>query len=1155
MCQQLQVAPDGCHWFARHPAGPWLDPSRERNMAGQGHLYPVYASQEYPGGGVQYIPFEDSRIRHFSSALGGNSLTDADKIRHIRNELPSVTVSEPVSNDSAFLPPPLGSSIAAKLADGANQTSSSDLDNDNNRWHSDLHKETVDNFPATDQNCNRYSIDHRPPSSNSSAFHAPLKRTSRQGSGSDQVFAETITQVKKITPYSGSESIRNNKRRVSETIFCLVSVPVHTPTNVRKDSADQNNNQTLPSLTCADTFAVGLKESLNVRSKSVNEIPIKPHYFHIQTSSTSSMRNYKRAPLRKEIIDAWALQASEEKELCYAGSWPGNQYRNQETQTGSPLTVVKSTELESPSKGQDSVLSVADASTDNALETGTSSHYGYPMAGQKNLHPSSNSAFSRLNLSPTELPVDSSLQKEPTSPTNVPNQKDKLTLSPKKSSSTPTESAEQEVFGQFLLKPVNRRPCDLIGALESINKEMEATITKRPNIGFLNRLSKKTEQIKSEACFTTCPEPGREAISLPSLHTEKHFDIKVRSKSLASMDVKGVKDKPSTNELPRLQDQCATDSCHLPLVCPQNEPNRLYKQDIPVPQESLLKDVGLTVYTETPGGPAVPTQPNSLSFPSPIEHEGRSLSELVSQLSKTAGDKDSGIHLDSAKVVQSNAEPQKKTTFNNACSDGPIINLKICRSFSEGSKFPQGGLSDDTWLTRDSPVLGKRDDDENYVMSKSQSYMNKSTVADRNFGNFLILEKTNSLPAEDLSKYFEVKHAKGIPENESIEQRAARILGISVPVEALVAVKQQPEDKREDLDTTFNGNLQSQRDKTEQVLEEINFQGAEGGTVRFTESGVVHKKEKRQKHTNVKEEDAKHQPAVVLDLPEFPPSKLPLSLPVTSDEKPALCMNATEKRGRGGASKLKETLQDKLSSSLSTDFSAMSNSDQMALLEKVDLVSRTKCHNLKVSEPEVCDGSRRQSEVQGNITENGLALQGEEDDKLIEERGEERENSERENVSEKHVTLGDPEGEVGTPHREVNRAMCEQEQSGEEARDINAEIALTVKNEEIKEVDVELKVEEAKGEVGLGIKKEKNSVEKAGVKQKTTGVSPAEVTQGAADGGKLLKPRQRNKLQKPPLLPKPRSVLKRETALPLKTGTCGPAKKEDDKKHSISGGY
>lgn len=1131
-------------------------------MAGQGHLYPVYASQEYPGGGVQYIPFDDSRIRHFSSALGGNSLTDADKIRHIRNELPSVTVSEPVSNDSAFLPPPLGSSIAAKLADGANQTSSSDLDNDNNRWHSDLHTETVDNFPATDQNCNRYSIDHRPPSSNSSAFHAPQKRTSRQGSGSDQVFAETITQVKKITPYSGSESIRNSKRRVSETIFCLVSVPVHTPTNVRKDlSADQNNNQTVQSLTYADTFAVGLKESLNVRSKSVNEIPIKPHYFHIQTSSTSSMRNYKRAPLRKEIIDAWALQASEEKELCYAGSWPGNQYRNQETQTGSPLTVVKSADVESPSKGQDSAQSVSDATADNAVETGPGSHFGYPMAGQKNLHLSSNSAFSRLNLSPTELPLHPFLQHDHSSPTKVPTQKDQLTQSPKKSNSTPAESAEQEVFGQFLLKPVNRRPCDLIGALESINKEMEATITKRPNIGFRNRLSKKTEHIQSEACFTACPEPGREAISLPSLHTEKGFNIKVRSKSLASMDVKDgllrrrVKDETTSNDLPSLQGQCAADSCHLHLVCPQNEPNRLYKQDIPVPQESLLKDVGLTVYTETLGGPGEPNQA-SLSVPSPNDLKGPSPSEVVSRLTKTAGDRDSGIHHSSEKVTQSDAERRKKAKSNNPFSSGGCANLKICRSFSEGSKLPRGGLSDDTRLTRDSYVFGKGDYGEKSVMSKSRSYVNQSTAADGVLGNVLPLEKTNSLPSEDLSKYYKVKHATGIPENESIEQRAARILGISVPAEALVAVKQQPEDRRDDLGAALDGNLPSQSDETEQAVEELDLQGAQRDTVRVPEPVVIHKKEKRQKHTNSKDDDAKVQSAVVLDLPEFPPSKLPLSLPVISDDKRALRVNAVEKRARGGTPKLTEPLQDKLSPSPSADSSAKSNSDQMPRPEDEDLASRMTRRDLKVSGSGGSEGDGGQSEVQGNITENGVALQGEEDDKLDKERGGgERENLEGENVAEMHIALEDPEEEAGTAQGAASRETCEREQRGEEAGGINAEIALIVENEGAKEVDVELRAEEAKGEVGPGVTEDRNSVAKAGAEQKTAGVRPAGVTQGAADGGKSPKPRQRNKLQKPPLLPKPRGVLKRETALPSNTGTCGPAKKEDDKRRSVSGGY
>ncbi|CAF98746.1 unnamed protein product, partial [Tetraodon nigroviridis] len=457
--QQLHMAPDGSHWFTRHPVGVWPDVQRERCMSGQKQLYPVYSSQEHRGGGIQYIPFDDPRIRHLSSALGGNSLTDADKIRHICNELPSVAASEPSSINSAFLPPPLAPS---------NQTSSGNLDNDSNRWHSDLHNETVDNFPAIDQNCNnRFPKNRRPPSSPSSAFQAPITRlSSHQGPILDQVFAETITQVKKIVPDSGTENNSNTKRRVSETIFCLVSVPVHTPTNVNKDpAADQNNNETIPGLTVtADTFAVGLKESLNVRSKSVNEMPVKSHYSRFHTSSTSSLRNYKRAPLRKEIIDAWILQANDDKQICCAGSWPGNQYRNQETQTGSPLTVLKSPESQSPPAGQEPVPREGDLSAESC------SPYGYPMAGQKNLQLSSNSAFSRLGLSPTQLSLT---EEAPSSPSKSKNQRDPQLLSPKRASSNSLEGAEQVAFGQFLLKPVTRRPHDAIGELESINKEME----------------------------------------------------------------------------------------------------------------------------------------------------------------------------------------------------------------------------------------------------------------------------------------------------------------------------------------------------------------------------------------------------------------------------------------------------------------------------------------------------------------------------------------------------------------------------------------------------------------------------------------------------------------------------------------------------------
>uniref|UniRef100_A0A3Q1J6K4 Uncharacterized protein n=1 Tax=Anabas testudineus TaxID=64144 RepID=A0A3Q1J6K4_ANATE len=889
-------------------------------------LYPVYSMQEHPGGGIQYIPFDDPRIRHISSALGGNSLTDADKIRHIRNELPSVTVSEPASDDSAFLPPPLGPFIAAKLADDANQTT-----------------------------------------------------CSRQGFNSDQVFAETITQVKKIAPDSCPESNRNTKRRVSETIFCLVSVPVHTPTNINKDlGADQNNNETIPSLTVSnsETFAVGLKESPNIRSKSVNEMPIKPHYSHFHTSSTSSMRNYKRAPLRKEIIDAWALQASEDKELCYAGSWPGNQYRNQETQTGSPLTVVKSPEPQSPPGGKEHVQPVSDTTADSGVGTDNGSSYGYPMAGQKNLNPSSNSAFSRLSFSPTQPPSSGPSQQDPSSPSKARDLELQQSSSPRKSTSSPPDSAEQVAFGQFLLKPVNRRPCDAIGELESINKEMEDTISKRPNVGqhtdYHDGVNKGLNRLKSGAHFITGPEPGREAISLPPMHIEKPANIKVRSKSFTT-DLNNI---VPTNELSLLFNSGSRENGLLSLLH-LHESNRLYKQDIPVPQESLLRDVGLTVYTETPGGPGEPMQ-RSLSVPSPLSHNELSQSLQLSWESRTELKSSGSPEHDSNKERQADVDTERKAISDNVPPIRSEMNLGIQRTRSESSRSPQKeGSPHVTRPTREVSFVFE-DADERYTSSKPLTYRNESTVADKHLENLLIQEKANALPAEDLSNLYEVKCAKGIPENESIEQRAARILGIAVPVEALGVADKQYDDNQDEMDSTAAEKCQCPNEETQQVIEECEqvkeesliIQGTEIKEVKHTGLCVDQEEGDRQKQSSSCSDGediqaTETQEAVVLDLPEFPPNKLPLSLPVTPDEKLALSMCSGEKKGRGGACKLIESLQDKLNSSASSSATSLAQStpDRMARLKELDSVSRIRRLSLRGPEsgdvyPEEDNGDR-----------------------------------------------------------------------------------------------------------------------------------------------------------------------------------------------------
>ncbi|KAM8822567.1 uncharacterized protein jcada isoform 1-T3 [Spinachia spinachia] len=1134
--QQIHVAPDGSHWI-RHPPGSWPDPQRERSMK---QLYPMYTTQECPGGGIQYIPFDDPRIRHISSAFAGNSLTDADKIRHIRNELPSVTVSEPASSDSAFLPPPLGPFIAAKLGDDPNPTSSCDLDNDNTRWHSDLHK-AVDN-PATDQNCNRYPKNQRPSSSPSSAFQAPSSISrSHQGSNSDQVFAESITQVKKIVPDSGPE---NTKRRVSETIFCLVSVPVHTPINNSKGlAADQNNNETIPSLTVTntDTFAVGLKESHNVRSKSVNEIPIKPPYSNFYTSSTSSMRNHKRAPLRKEIIDAWALQARQDKELCYAGSWPGNQYRNQETQTGSPSTEVKSLESQRP------IQSVSDTNSDSVVVPERSSSYGYPMGGQKNLHPSSNSAFSRLSLT---QPTGIETCQQDSWEENYWNQAEQP-LSPRKSASNPSETAEQVTFGQFLLKPVNRRPCDAIGELETINNEMEDTISKRPFVSQcidgLDMAKKGSDRFQSAAHFTASSEPCRETISLPPMHIEKPNTLKVRSTSLAStddlgsMDIKGAflrpqaSNIPSTNYLTIISNPDCRNGGLLPSLTLQNEPNRLYRQDIPVPRESLLRDVGLTVYTETPGGPGQPMQ-WSLSVPSPLDHKEFSESVQQSWGSRTALVKKSGSpEHNSNKELQAETKTERKPKSDNFPPFRGEVNLTICRTRSESSRSPQKeGSSHITRLTREvSFVL--QGDDGNGRYAISETLKNDSSMADRHLENLLIRVKANSLPTEDHGNLYKVKYAKDIPENECIEQRAARILGISVPVESLVVAE-----KQDDMDTYVVEKLHSHGEETQQVIEceqvedeSLTVYGAETEEVKGTESVVDHLKPDQQNHsTNHSNGEGTEIQSlgVEANLPEILPHMLPLSLSTTGDDKLAFSPCSVQRLGRGGACKLLESLQDKLTSSIVSLATSLGRSipDQMARLKELDSVSRIRLLSLKGSD----SGGEVDSEVRDGDRQEGELL------KFTEE--------ERRKGDENPV-----EHETGheTYDGKVNEAICQEEQEqrrDEKAENTKDEIALKAENEESNKVDIELQTQESNIEVEPKTVEHDRKRPLETVRDGQTTSEVSEATENAV-AQNLPKQKQRTKLQKPPLLPKPHSVPKREITLPLNfsTGTC-PSNNRDE---------
>lgn len=1136
MYQQVQMAPEGPHWFIRHPASSWPGPHRERSMSNQKQLCSVYSTQKRPRG-VQYISFDDPHTRHISSALGGNSLTDADKIRHICNELPRVTVSEPASDDSALLPPPLGPFISVKMREKDKQMSSSNF-HINERCQSNLCKQTIDNFPTADQNCNNShnSRSQLFSSSPSSAFQALFSRTSsHQGSNSEHVFTKTITQVKTIVPESRAENNRNTKRRVSETIFCLVSVPIHTPTNINTDlTADQNNNEAIPNLTITNTniFAVGLKESPNIRSKSVNEMPLKSQYSHFHAS-----RNYKRAPLRKEVIDAWVLQANKEKNSCFAGSWPGNQYRNQETQTVSPVKGIKSPEHQSLTVGQEPIQSASNTIINN-FGTDSSLSYGYPMAGQKNLNPSSSSAFSRLSISPIQTSSFQPSQQDPSYPSKAQHQVEHLSLSSSKMN-TPPESTETVVFGQFLLKPANRRPCDVIGELETINKEMEDSISKRPNVGQIlneaDNVDKRKAWVESGACYTAGPEAGQDAINLPPIHIEQPNHIIKRSKSFdSSPDLESIersnsflRTQASKNTL--LLSSDPRDNFLLSFLPPHDESNQLYKQDIPVPQESLLRDVGLTVYTETPGGPGK-TMQRSLSVPS-------SLNQNYLSQSKTSG---SFEHNSDEKLYSRvNNEQNVESEMISQCKD----EINAFRKRNESCISPQKERSSSNTKQAFSVSFVFEEDDSNeiYALSESLTYKNDSTIADRHLESLLNQEKANSLPAEDLSNLYEVQCAEGISENESIAERAARILGIAVPVETLCVADKEADDSQPNAGPTLAEKHHSSNEETQYVIQKCvqvrkKFLAVQGANTEETRS-KVDVKPIYDHNDGQYNQDTDSQPG--LDLPEFPPSKLLLSLPVTPDKKLALSMYSAEKNEKDGACQHIDSVLDKTNCSavLSAEPLTSLTTDRMSCFKKLDSVSQVRHPNLKSSE------SEEKTETKERVSEAKEYEVHQENKKWNENRSK-KDHNQAEHVNENLKLENVEELKDG-----IDRGS-KKERKQEEVEENAIEVVLAVDNKQGKEVFEE--------EIKLNILTEDSENTLRNVKEEHTAAvgERAELTQHAKRE-KFPIPKKHTRFQKPPLLPKPCSVPKRDMTLPPSSSnrTCGPTDLDDKEMLCVPGGW
>ncbi|XP_053343179.1 uncharacterized protein LOC128513455 [Clarias gariepinus] len=373
----------------------------------------------------------------------------------------------------------------------------------------------------------------------------------------EQVKAEKVTdkqtKADKSMEKGSSESVsivktdepekKSVKKKLSETIFCLVSVPLSQSSG---KSRDQNNNEEKepespripppppPSSSSENSNTLGSLPNQSLKSTSTTSTDLELQALTLGSASSSiiTRRAHRRRNSRTKII-----KPNPHDELRrYSGAWPGDQYRDQETQTSPELaksaqhpgpdkmeaqTLPAVPEAEVPAESGSGVPGTSgptggtgaagnpgpSGATGNPGPTGTSAAaaapgasepstpFGYTMKGQKSLKPSSNSAFSRTGTFKSTGSHRPPLHPPPHPPPPPPNQPPSQPPPPPPTQpplkSPPLDQAEDsksvsgpnpDTFGQFLLKPVCRRSWDAIEELESINKELQEQAGKRPSV-------------------------------------------------------------------------------------------------------------------------------------------------------------------------------------------------------------------------------------------------------------------------------------------------------------------------------------------------------------------------------------------------------------------------------------------------------------------------------------------------------------------------------------------------------------------------------------------------------------------------------------------------------------------------------------------------
>ncbi|XP_051061712.1 junctional cadherin 5-associated protein isoform X2 [Phodopus roborovskii] len=484
------------------------------------HPYPVATH----GGSIQYIPFDDPRIRHIKLAQPPEFYEEAKLDNRAYNA--GITSQDSALgkrqyNGALLSPqgpaPPSGNEQGSAFAHSSPRwlRRHIPMDIEHGGFSGQIEQHAVVRGLGTDGRDSQ------------TESHASSPQPQSEGT------CKTYTKLKKFE--TGIQTKKSSKKKTNATIFCLVSVPVKSEPPLPDTDTDDNDLKLE-----ADKTTLGLCQGTALEEQSL----LSMSSTDLELQALMGSMAWRRTPPRQGLEEPEDGQTghlrmphlTKPRELQPSGSWPGHQYRDQQTQTSFPEDSKNShlplaTQPEEPSNAMLTPtcpeLTDSEVHPHAALACGDQSQKpSVPhLRGQMSLSPSQNSAFSRTSSAINQAPVPKGVPGQPPRASPV--------LKPEvvKGASIAGQCNSTQLFGQFLLKPVSRRPWDLISQLESFNKELQEEEESHGASGGDSNECSETEQprdcadsrAKNRGCHETNQKWGAEQQSAGLVPEESGF--------------------------------------------------------------------------------------------------------------------------------------------------------------------------------------------------------------------------------------------------------------------------------------------------------------------------------------------------------------------------------------------------------------------------------------------------------------------------------------------------------------------------------------------------------------------------------------------------------------------------------------------------------